>query len=44
MMLFADDQILLADTEDSLHENIIQLNTLMELRNMKILSNESKVI
>jgi hypothetical protein len=43
MMLLADYQVLLADTEDSLQENI-KLNNLVELLDMKILSNETKII
>jgi hypothetical protein len=44
MMLLADYQVLLADTEGNLQENIIKLNNILELLHMKILSNETNKI
>jgi hypothetical protein len=35
-ILFADDQVLLAETEDHLQENVTKLNKILKLYNMRI--------
>jgi hypothetical protein len=41
-ILFADDQVLLAETEDHLQENVTKLNKILKLYYMRISNNKTK--
>jgi hypothetical protein len=43
-ILFADDQVLLAETEDHLQENVTKLNKILKLYNMIISINKTKAM
>jgi hypothetical protein len=43
-ILFADDQVLLAETEDHLQENVAKLNKILKLYNMRISTNKTKAL
>jgi hypothetical protein len=43
-ILFADDQVLLAETEDHLQENVTKLNKILKLYNMRISANKTKAM
>lgn len=43
-ILFADDQVLLADSEERLQENITKLNTVLKKYNMNISKNKTKAM
>jgi hypothetical protein len=44
IILFADDQVLLAETEDHLQENVTKLNKILKLYNMIIPTNKTKTM
>jgi hypothetical protein len=43
-ILFADDQLLLAETEDHLQANVTKLNKILTLYNMRLSTNKSKAM
>jgi hypothetical protein len=43
-ILFTDDQVLLAETEDHLQENVTKLNKILKLHNMRISTNKTKAM
>jgi hypothetical protein len=43
-ILFADNQVLLAETEDHLQENVTKLNKILKLYNMRISTNKTKAM